>query len=58
MPDPVAITQRGDGWVVVCRLCDFVSESFRDYETPRDWEVVGHVAHEHVVEAHPEVTQP
>ncbi len=52
MPGPVALQAEGDGWMVVCRLCDFVSEVHADCDTADD------LTYEHVVQAHPEIEEP
>ncbi len=51
MPGPIALRHHADGWVVECRLCDFVSELL-----PED--AAEELAHDNVVETHPEVEEP
>ena len=51
MPGPIALRHVPDGWVVECRFCDFRSGVLPDDDAED-------LAHDHVVERHPEVEEP
>jgi len=48
----VAIQAQGNGWIVICRLCDYLSDEQPDCDSADD------LAYDHVVQAHPEVREP